>query len=456
MKNPMAKRRSTDQRRRIDLLTPVQLLQDRITRVLCDEVFWATRRTERQRDWSLHALVEFWNMVVIQAPESLRRVMEEVREAGEPSPWPRVETTAEALYKRCRNLRPVFFERVFDRFVASLLPDAPVAFCPEFHFLRKDFPDVWALDGSRLDAVAHRLKRLWSETASVLPGCLLSAYDIFRGIPRLMKFNPDAAKSEFLRVEGVLPEVPKGTLLLGDRLYASVALFQGLAERGIFGLFRYNKSVSLAFGTRLSKRAWNGGTLEDWDVEAGAESNPAPQHLRLIRFRCKGRVWEVLTNVLDPERLPPEVAIELYRRRWKIERMFFHLKEVLDLKSFHGSSPNAVGLQVYATTLVYTAVRVAQAMAAKQVQVDPDEISTHKFFARVVAASIYRAGGEWGVRLMHHANPGLTLRDPTTRHWKKSKFASVPLDQVLVEKRNDHRRRRRFCKGRSRWKSFAV
>lgn len=451
----MAKSRTREKGRRVDLLTPVKLLQEHITPALCEEVFRTTRRTERQRDWTLHALVEFWNMVVIQAPESLRRVMEEVREAGEPSPWPRVETTAEALYKRCRNLRPVFFERVYERFLASILPEAPVSFCPEFHFLRKDFPEVWAVDGSRLDAVAHRLKELWNETASVLPGCLLSAYDIFRGIPRVMKFSADAAKSEFRRAEGILPQVPKGTLLLGDRLYGSVELFRELAEGEAFGLFRYNKTVSLAFGTRLSTRAWNGGTLEDWEVEAGAESNPNPQVLRLIRFRCKGRIWEVLTNVLDPEKLPPDAAIELYRRRWKIERMFFHLKEVLDLKHFHGGSPNMVGIQVYATTLVYTAVRIAQAIAAKQVRLEPDEISPHKFFVRVVAASIYYSGGLWGVRLMHNLNPGVTLRDPTERHWRQCKFASVPLDYILVEERDEYRRRRRFCKGRTRWKSFA-
>ena len=40
------------------------------------------------------------------------------------------------------------------------------------HPLRERFAEIWVVDGSRLDAVAHRLKLLRDVRAPVLPGCL--------------------------------------------------------------------------------------------------------------------------------------------------------------------------------------------------------------------------------------------------------------------------------------------
>ena len=39
--------------------------------------------------------------------------------------------------------------------------------------MRARFTAIVILDGSRLTALAHRLKLLWNERAVVLPGCLL-------------------------------------------------------------------------------------------------------------------------------------------------------------------------------------------------------------------------------------------------------------------------------------------
>jgi hypothetical protein len=52
----------------VDLLRVVDLLQEHITPALCRTVFGAVRRTERQRVWTLEALVQFWTAVVLRAP----------------------------------------------------------------------------------------------------------------------------------------------------------------------------------------------------------------------------------------------------------------------------------------------------------------------------------------------------------------------------------------------------
>ena len=437
----------------VDLLTPVQLLHEHVTESLCQEVFQEERKTERQREWSLHALVMFWMEVIIRAPRALRQALEEARERTEKSAWPLVTTTPEAFFQRSQKLSWRFFARLFERFLGSILPKARTLFCGEFAFLRERFPEVLVLDGTKLDAIAHRLKILRDVTARVLPGGLLAVFDLFRGIPRILYFDGDAATNEAKHASGILPRIPKKSLLLGDRLYCSAKFFAALAQNGLFGLFRRNRQVSLRKKQRLSRRRVAGGVLEDFLAVAGCGLGTPAQEVRWVRFRKKSLQREVLTNVLDPVLLPPLAAIELYYQRWSIERMFYDLKEVFDLHHFYAANLNAVGMQVFAAALVYTALRIAQGMVAEQAQVIPEIISTEKFFVKAATAS-----SRWAViqETMHHtrkANPGVEIREPD---WKKMRFATVLLSKIRVEKRNDSRRKQRFCKGRRHWTSIGM
>ncbi len=439
---------------RIDLLGAIQLLHEVLTESLCETVFKSARVTERIREWTLYKLAEFWTAVILRAPKSLTQALQEAQ-SDQTSGWPAIPATSrQAWFDRCLNLRWTFFANLFHAFVARILPKAKATFCSELAALRERFAEVWILDGSRLDAVAHRLKLLWDRRSVVLPGCLEVAYDLFRGIPRILHFDPDAAKAESKRVFEILGRIPKGTLLLGDRLYASVALFASLTAQNLWGLFRRNKTVKLRKIKRLRCRKIRseGVRIEDWLVDAGCGATAPVQRLRCIRLQRKGTWYELLTNVLDPQLLSAEEAVALYPHRWSVERLFFDLKEVLNLHCFYAANPNAVAMQVYAAALVYTAMRVAQAISAEKADVPPDWISIAKLFPRIAAASATYAGAQIGVRMVEDLNPGVSLRKPD---WRKCAFASVSLDQVLIEPRNGPRRKRRYCKGRKHWKSFA-
>jgi hypothetical protein len=65
-----------------------------------------------------------------------------------------------------------FFANLYEAFVAQVLPQATPGYAASLHTLREHFPEVWIVDGSRLDAVAHRLKLLREVRARVLPGCV--------------------------------------------------------------------------------------------------------------------------------------------------------------------------------------------------------------------------------------------------------------------------------------------
>lgn len=440
---------------RIDLLRPVQILQEEITEPLCEEVFREQRskeRPERLRSWTLHLLVEFWTAIILRAPKALRHALEEAREPGAPNGWPAVPTTPEAFFQISQNWSWRFFARLFERFVERVLPKALPVFCRDFAAVRERFSEVLAVDGSRLDAVAHRLEILREVTRRVLPGCILAVYDLFRGIPRLLKFDADAAKSEFKRFVEIVALLPEGALLLGDRLFCSLQIFAALAGCKAFGLFRRNQRISIRKKKRLSRQRLAEGLLEDWLVEAGSGQRVPKQDLRWIRFKKGRSVYEVLTNVMDPARLPPLEAVALYFQRWSIERMFYDLKEVLNLHHFYAANPNAIGMQLYAAALVYTALRIAQGMAAKEVSVAPEEISTEKLFPKVASAAYHWSVISMTLHEVHIENPNVKIRDPD---WSRKRFASTTLDKVRVEKRSGVRKKRRFCEGRKRWTSFA-
>ena len=445
----MARRPAAE--KRIDLIRVMDLLQTHITSALCQTVFRRVRITERQRVWTLDALVRFWTAVILRAPPALSHALLDTLDDRDPL-FPRIVATPEAFFQRCRDLRPAFFAEVFRRFTASLLPQVPPRYAAPVASVRARFADILMLDGSRLAAIAHRLKLLWNERAVVLPGCLLGVYDLGRGLCRALYFTADAAASEMTRAKAVLTAFARDTLVVGDRLYCTADFFAALKSQGCWGLFRRNRRLGLRKLQRLRKRRHLGGCLEDWLVHAGSGVSAPAQTLRWIRWRRGRTRYELLTNVLDPARLTAPDALALYPYRWRIERMYFDLKEVLNLNRIYAANPNAVAMQVYAAGIVYNAMRVAQGEVAEAAGIAPEEISPAKFYPKLAAAcQTYGVAQQWE-QTVRRLNPRLRFR---MIDWRTQRWASVPLAAIRVERRKGPRRKRRYCLARRHWKSLA-
>lgn len=445
----MARRRTAE----IDLLRVVDLLHEHLTPALCRAAFKRVRRTERQRVWTLNALVQFWTAVILRAPAALSQALADSLEGREPL-FPRIQATPEAFFQRCRDLRPAFFTEVFARFTARLVDVVPPRYAADLAPLYTRFAAVVALDGSRLAAIARRLKLLWAERAVVLPGALLGVYDLGRGLCRGLHFDPDAAASEFARARTVVATLARNTLVVGDRLYATAAFFEVLRAQQCWGVVRRQRALGLHKLQRLRKRRFLGGDLEDWLVRAGSGATAPAQTLRHIRWRHAGLRYEILTNVLSPTQLAAEEALALYPFRWSIERMFFDLKEVLNLNRLYAANPNAVAMQVYAAALVYNAFRVGQSEAAAQLGAPPEDLSPAKLFPKIAVASfLYLHAQEWERqwRRRHpRAHPHLV------RRWRAHRWTRTAAATVHVERRSEIRRRRRFCAARRHWKSLRL
>lgn len=206
----------------IELFGTVQMLHEHLTTSLCQTVFQQTQTTERERHWTLTALAEFWTAVILRAPHSLIQALEEAA-AGTGAGWPTVQATPEAFCERCQGLHWRFCANRHTAVVAQILPDALPGYAGPLHPLRERFAEVWIVDGSRLDAVAHRLKLLRDVRAPVLPGCLTAFYELYRGMVQHLAFHADAAAGELPRAITALDTVPSRTFSRKSKEYGFIA-----------------------------------------------------------------------------------------------------------------------------------------------------------------------------------------------------------------------------------------
>lgn len=435
----------------ISLLDTVRILNEHLTETLCQEVFQSVRTNEREREWSLFTLAKFWTAVTLFAPDSLGQALERAR-AGGNGLLPEIAVTDEGAFQRYKSLSWKFFHALYYAFTQKLLAEARPVFAGSVADMRQRFPNLFLVDGSRLDPIAHKLKILRNVRSVILPGCVIAVYDLFRGVTRQVLFNPDAAAPELSRLLPVLSSLPRGALIVGDRLYASIQFFWELSRRGLWGLFRLNGTLKIERQHLIGRKQGGGRTvIEEWLVTAGSGQTAPVITLRLICFR-QGKIRrDLLTNVLDPQMLTAEEALSLYPLRWTIERVFYDLKETLKLHRFYTANPNGVAMQLYAASMVYNAFRVAQGRIAQEHGIAPEDISPAKLFPKLADASANLAGAEWMFLALDRANGGKLIKPDIN----EAPFGRTTLDAILVRKRTGKRRLRRFCKARKRWKSLA-
>ena len=95
------------------------------------------------------------------------------------------------------------------------------------------------------------------------------------------------------------------------------------------------------------------GVISDERIEyIGATSvKKYPGKLRLIEFiDDEGKTYQFLTNNF---KLAASSIAEIYRQRWQIELFFKWIKQNLKIKSFLGTSKNAVMTQIWVALILY-------------------------------------------------------------------------------------------------------
>lgn len=86
-------------------------------------------------------------------------------------------------------------------------------------------------------------------------------------------------------------------------------------------------------------------------------SKDYPDKLRRVKFHDQetGRTFVFLTNNNELSAL--EIAL-LYKNRWQVELFFKWIKQLLKIKTFWGTSENAVRIQIYTAIITYCLVAI--------------------------------------------------------------------------------------------------
>ncbi len=153
----------------------------------------------------------------------------------------------------------------------------------------------------------------------------------------------------------------RGTMLVFDRGYTDYGWFQRLTEEGVHFVTRLKDNATYMVMEKLQTAGEGVVSDEIMVLEKQASSEQAP-FLRRVRYcdPSTGRELVFLTNHLD---LAAVTVAAIYKQRWQIELLFKALKQNLRIKTFVGTTANALKTQIWTALIALLAVKFLQLQA---------------------------------------------------------------------------------------------
>ena len=152
---------------------------------------------------------------------------------------------------------------------------------------------------------------------------------------------------------------PKATYLV-DRAYVDSSWLYNIHQTGAYFVSRWK--INVGFVWSESYETGNSeGVLGEWIGKLdGTSGKHFPELLRVVRYidpETKKELW-FLTNLMDVE---AQTVADLYKHRWQIELFFKWIKQNLKIKSFLGTSENAVLTQIWVAMIAYLLLQTQKA-----------------------------------------------------------------------------------------------
>jgi Transposase DDE domain/Domain of unknown function (DUF4372) len=151
-----------------------------------------------------------------------------------------------------------------------------------------------------------------------------------------------------------------GTIVVIDKGYADYAWWKRLDEQGVFFVTRLRKDAKLEEGeSREVPEMHRERIRSDQDITLlGGRKQLGKDGLKVRRIV----VWdeerqEEFVFVTNHRRLAASTIDRIYRDRWQIETFFKSLKQLLKIKTFVGTSENAVLTQIWTALITMLLLR---------------------------------------------------------------------------------------------------
>jgi transposase len=184
---------------------------------------------------------------------------------------------------------------------------------------------------------------------------LHTQYDVRTSIPVFMHLTAGSVH-DVQAMDQIVYE--PGSFYVFDKAYLDFERLFIIHESKSFFVIRAKTNLQFKrqYSARVDKRT---GVQCDQtgELKGFYSAKDYPEKIRRIKFHDdeQNRTFIFLTNNLN---LAPEEIAALYKHRWKVELFFKWIKQHLKIKSFWGTTENAVKTQVYIAVITYTLVAI--------------------------------------------------------------------------------------------------
>jgi len=212
---------------------------------------------------------------------------------------------------------------------------------------------VYALDATTIDLCLSVFP--WAPFRSTKAAIKLHTLLDLRGnIPSFIHIS-DGKLHDVNILDQIIPEA--GAFYIMDRGYLDFARLHRLHQAGSFFVTRAKANLRFTRRYSLPTDRTSGIICDQLGTLTGFYSQQHfPTTIRRIKIKdAEGKTLVFLTNHLD---LSAQSIADLYRCRWQIELFFKWIKQHLRIKSFFGTSENAVKSQIWIAVSVYVLVAI--------------------------------------------------------------------------------------------------
>lgn len=243
--------------------------------------------------------------------------------------------------------------RIYADLAHSLIPVARSLYLDEDFGIELD-QDAYALDATTIDLCLTLFP--WAEFRQTKSAIKLHTLLDLRGSIPTFIYISDGKEHEV----AVLDDLPleAGATYVMDRGYLDYFRLYRMTKAHAFFVIRAKKNMAFRrlYSAPVNRET---GLLCDQTVKFTGHyaTRDYPEKLRRVRVRDleTDKTIVILSNNFT---LPAESIALLYRRRWYIEQFFRWIKQNLRIKSFYGTSENAVKTQIWIAVTVYLLVAI--------------------------------------------------------------------------------------------------
>lgn len=259
-----------------------------------------------------------------------------------------LETAAKSTLARANETRPY---QIYESLFYEVLKK-----CRNLSYGTASFSfknDLYSLDSTTIDLCLSLFP--WAKFRKEKGAIKLhSLFNIRSQIPEVIQITTGKTHDLIPARDINLSKFSKGTIFVFDRAYNDYDFLWKIKQAGHHFVIRTKKNTNIFPLLGQHKAPIGEGVMSDEKVAFALEEaqESYPKDLRLVTYYDKehDQIYQFLT---DEFRLSALNIALIYKKRWDIEIFFKWIKQHLKIKTFLGTSKNAVLTQIWIAMVYY-------------------------------------------------------------------------------------------------------